>query len=191
MRKALSEMDLDELWRLFPIRLEPWREEWAQWYLEEAEALWQLLPDGHICRIEHIGSTAIGGIWAKPIVDILVELNAGREITEAGSHLEQGGYLLMSADASRRSYNKGYTLEGFAERIFHIHLRQEGDHDELYFRDCLRADRQAAGEYERLKLRLWREYEYDRNGYSSAKGAFVRQYTAVGRGKFQGRYERG
>lgn len=97
----------------------------------------------------------------------------------------------MSADSGRRAFNKGYTPEGFAERVFHIHLRPAGDHDELYFRDWLCADVRTTKEYERLKLDLWQKYEYDRDGYTEGKGEFVRRHTAAGREKFQGRYEWG
>lgn len=191
MKKALTEMSLAELWRLFPIRLEPWKEEWAEWFREEKEELRSILPMEQVWRIEHIGSTAIRGIWAKPIVDILVEMKEGQGLDDAGERLERWGYLLMSGAADRRAYNKGYTPEGFAEKVFHIHLRQAGDHDELYFRDWLRADRQAAEEYEQLKRRLWKEYGHDRDGYTAAKGNFVRKYTAEGRRGFWGRYEEG
>lgn len=97
----------------------------------------------------------------------------------------------MSKASDRCSYNKGYTPDGFAARVFHIHLRQAGDHDELYFRDCLRADRQAAEEYERLKLGLWKAYGNDRDGYTAAKGEFVRRHTAERRRVFEGQYEEG
>lgn len=187
----LSEMGLKELWRLFPICLEPWREEWAQWFCEEREELRNILPMEQVWRIEHIGSTAIRGIWAKPTVDILIEMKEGQGLNDAGARLENSGYLLMSKDSHRLSYNKGYTPEGFAARVFHIHLRQAGDHDELYFRDWLRADRQAAEEYEQLKLRLWKVYEHNRDGYTGAKGEFVRSCTAAGRRAFEGRYEEG
>lgn len=191
MKKDLSGMSLEELWRLFPICLEPWREEWAQWFREEEGLLREILPMGQVWRIEHIGSTAVRGIWAKPIVDILVEMKEGQGLADAGARLESRGYLLMSAAPGRRSFNKGYTPEGFAARVFHIHLRQAGSHDELYFRDCLQADRQAAEEYERLKLRLWEAYRHDRDGYTAAKGDFVKKFTAEGRRKFAGRYEEG
>ncbi len=187
----LSEMGLKELWRLFPIRLEPWRKEWAQWFCEEKEELRSILPMEQVWRIEHIGSTAIRGIWAKPTVDILVEMREGHSVDDAGVRLENSGYLLMSKASDRCSYNKGYTPDGFAARVFHIHLRQAGDHDELYFRDWLRADRQAAEEYERLKLGLWKAYGNDRDGYTAAKGEFVRRHTAERRRVFEGQYEEG
>lgn len=72
MRKKLSEMSLEELWQLFPIFLKEHQDCWKEWYLEEENLLKKVLP--LIERISHIGSTAISSIWAKPIIDILVEV---------------------------------------------------------------------------------------------------------------------
>ena len=71
-QKKLTELSLDELWQLFLITLTAHQDCWTDWYKEEAELLKERLPC--IERISHIGSTAIKGIWAKPIIDILVEI---------------------------------------------------------------------------------------------------------------------
>lgn len=73
MPKALAEMTLEELWQRFPIELVPPRPEWPVMYADESAGLKNRLPADWIVRMEHIGSTAVGTIWAKPIVDILVE----------------------------------------------------------------------------------------------------------------------
>lgn len=73
MPKDLAEMTLEELWQLFPIELVPPRPEWPVMYAAESAGLKNRLPADWIVRMEHIGSTAVGTIWAKPIVDILVE----------------------------------------------------------------------------------------------------------------------
>lgn len=171
--KSLTDMSLEELWQLFPIELVEHRDCWAGWYREEASALDGILSPGLPHAIHHIGSTAIDGIWAKPIVDILVELPDDAAIESAKARLAAHGYLAM-AD---RDLNKGYTPEGFAERVFHVHLRIAGDNDELYFRDYLNVHPDVAQEYERLKLSLWKEFEHDRDGYTQAKAAFVRKHT--------------
>ena len=72
MGKKLSEMSLEELWQLFPIILTEHQECWKEWYLEEETLLKKVLPK--VQRISNIGSTAISSIWAKPVVDILVEV---------------------------------------------------------------------------------------------------------------------
>ena len=79
-QKKLTELSLDELWQLFPITLTAHQDYWADWYKEEAELLKERLPC--IERISHIGSTAIKGIWAKPIIDILVEIPREEKVVD-------------------------------------------------------------------------------------------------------------
>ncbi len=175
MSKPLSQMSLEELWQLFPIILTPHQPCWSVWYEEEAEALTRVLPLN--ARISHIGSTAIRDIWAKPIVDILVEIPKETTFSDMKTVLNTVGYRCMSQSANRLSFNKGYTEQGFAERVFHLHLRRFGDNAECCFRDYLNAHPRIAHEYEQLKLSLWKEFEHDRDGYTDAKSAFVMQYT--------------
>ena len=75
MPKPLSQMTLEELWSLFPIKLTEHSGEWKKQYEEMADILRGALLSRKIIRISHIGSTAVNGIWAKPIIDILVEIS--------------------------------------------------------------------------------------------------------------------
>ena len=186
MEKKLSEMTLAELWQLFPIFLAPHQSCWQGWFCEEKAALQTLLPAA--CRIEHIGSTAVSTIWAKPIIDILIEMPSEAALAGGRERLARGGYLCMSQGAGRCSFNKGYTEHGFAERVFHLHLRLLGDNDELYFRDLLLECPAVAREYEAVKLALWKEYEHDRDAYTRAKTAFVQKYTQQAKLRYQNRY---
>jgi len=178
MNKPLTEMTLAELWQLFPIELTPHNPAWADWYQAEAALLRQYLHPEHIC-IHHIGSTAIPAIWAKPIIDILLEVTDRQTMQRVAAVLVAHGYLQMSANEQRISLNKGYTPQGFADKVFHIHLRLPQDNDELYFRDYLQAHPAIARAYEALKLSLWHRYEHDRDGYTAAKGDFIRRHTQV------------
>jgi GrpB-like predicted nucleotidyltransferase (UPF0157 family) len=94
----------------------------------------------------------------------------------------------MSESERRISLNKGYTENGFAEKVFHLHLRYVGDNHELYFRDFLNENPVTAKEYEKLKLCLWKRYEHDRDGYTEAKTAFVLAYTKKAKEKYGNRY---
>ena len=190
MGKKLSEMTLEELWALFPIILTPYNPEWSGWYAEEERFLRRILPEEAVCAVSHIGSTAIPSIWAKPIIDILIELQPGRSIEMLADLLASCGYICMNRSPIRIALNKGYTEKGFAERVFHLHLRYAGDHDELYFRDYLNAHPDAARKYESLKLKLWHEFEHDRDGYTQAKGELVARYTELGKEHFPGKYAR-
>ncbi len=188
MEDKLRDMTLEELWELFPVVLVEHEPEWSVWADEEIGGLSRLLSDFSPV-ISHIGSTAVRGIWAKPIIDILVEVTPNRDLHEFKSTLEQVGYLCMCESEYRLSFNKGYTEEGFAERVYHLHLCKSGDHDELYFRDYLNRYPAAAKEYEDLKLDLWRQYEHDRDAYTEGKTAFVETYTQKAKQRFKNRYE--
>jgi len=181
-------MTLRELWKLFPIQLSEHKEYWKDWYQEEKEFLSSFLPKD--VRIYHIGSTAINEIRAKPIIDIIVEAKPV-EPQAIYELLFRNGYLCMAQSKNRMDFNKGYTKAGFAERVFHLHVRNFGDHDELYFRDYLNDHPEAAKEYENLKMSLWKSFEYDRDGYTRMKTNFVRKYTQMAVEKYGRRQEGG
>lgn len=188
MSKKLSEMSLEELWELFPIVLVEHQDYWLKWYEEEIVFLSTLLPKEQIARISHIGSTAIKGIWAKPIVDILMEIKPDSYIEQIKEILIGNGYICMNQNEHRMSFNKGYTENGFSEKVFHLHLRYFGDNDELYFRDYLTTNVNAAKEYESLKLKLWKKYKYDRDEYTKQKTRLVTEYTKLAKALFKEKY---
>ena len=190
MSPSLEEMSLEKLWQLFPIFLREHQDEWKDWYEEERLQLLSFLPEHQIVRLSHIGSTSVKTIWAKPIVDILLEIPKETDMAVMRNLLLQNGYLLMSESKGRMSFNKGYTPSGFAERVFHLHLRYEGDHDELYFRDYLQEHPAVAKDYEKLKLSLWKQYEHNRDAYTEAKTEFIKNYTEKAKKIYGGRYER-
>ncbi|MDE7408361.1 MAG: GrpB family protein [Muribaculaceae bacterium] len=180
VRRALKDMTLEEYWQLFPIELSSHKLEWAEWARKEIAILSEILND-YCPVINHIGSTAIPDIKAKPIVDILVEIAPDCDLTNLVGLMESYGYICMSATASRLSFNKGYTPDGYADKVFHIHIHRTGDNDEIYFRDYLRANPESAYEYEKLKLQLLPAYRHDRDGYTAAKSDFVKRITDLAR----------
>ena len=184
MSKPLSEMTLEELWQLFPIFLTEYQTYWTEWYQEEYTLLSAILSKNYIVRINHIGSTAIKGIWAKPIIDILVEIIEQTNMQLICDILTENGYLCMSQSENRMSFNKGYTERGFSEKVFHLHLRYIGDNDELYFRDYLNEHADIAKEYENLKISLWKLYEHDRDRYTNAKGNFIANVMKMAKEKY-------
>lgn len=187
MNKPLSEMTLNELWMLFPIFLSEHKTYWDTWYAEEEKRITGAIKVEN-GRISHIGSTAIRSIWAKPIIDILFELPQTVSMEHMKDLLCDIGYTCMSEEKDRKSFNRGYTSEGFAEKVFHLHLHFWGDNNELYFRDYLTDDPSAAKEYEALKLSLWKKYEHDRNAYTEAKSSFIEKYTKLAKEKYKDRY---
>ncbi len=187
MAKKLSEMTLEELWHLFPIYLTEHNDKWDTWYNEEYQRLCAFLPNTKM-RINHIGSTAIKNIWAKPIIDILAEIPLENDINNVKDLIVLNGYICMAENAQGISFNKGYTENGFAEKVFHLHLRYWGNNDELYFRDYMNSNPVIAKEYEKLKLSLWKPYKYNRDGYTNAKHEFISKYTQKAKDEYKGRY---
>ncbi len=180
MSRTLKDMTLEELWQLFPIVLTPHQPQWKDWAREEIESLTALLSV-YCPVITHIGSTAIPDIQAKPIIDILVEINPGADRQRIKEKMDAAEYICMSKSEQRMSFNKGYTPAGYADRVFHIHFHIAGDNDEILFRDYLTAHPEVAEEYEILKLSLLPKYRNDRDAYTEAKTAFVRGVVNIAR----------
>lgn len=190
MKKSLSDLSLEELWKLFPIELENYRDAYVQQYECEARALMSFLGKS-VVRVNHIGSSAVKNLLAKPIVDILLEVADLTDIASLIQQLTSHGWLLMSKEITpelKLSFNKGYTEDGFAEKVFHLHVRYSGDWDELYFRDYLREHDDIAQEYAQLKLRLMAQYKYDRDAYTQAKTTFVKKYSDMARAQYRNKY---
>ncbi|PUU94885.1 MAG: hypothetical protein CI947_425 [Halanaerobium sp.] len=192
MAKSLSEMSLEELWQLFPIILKEHNPEYKNWYREEKAGLTEALPAPYIKRINHIGSTAVPGLLAKPTVDILLEISRKAELAKVEAELKDAGWTLMHRNEEDQGlnlvFNKGYTPQGFADRVFHLHLRYPGDWEELYFRDYLIAHPEIAEKYGELKQKLEKEYKHNRDGYTEAKTEFIKKHTAEAKKEFQEKY---
>ena len=174
--KPLSEMTLEELWQLFPIILSEHDPDWAEYYKEE-NALPEKQFDRLLVRISHISSTAVEGLIAKPTVDILLEVDTAASPDEVRQIAEACGYTVMAesiAPEYRLDLCKGYTPQGFAEKVFHLHIRHSGDWDEIVFRDYLRRNPCKAEEYAELKMELQKRFKHNRDAYTEAKGEFIR-----------------
>lgn len=188
MNKKFGEMSPQELWQLFPIFLVEHNKAWTKWYEEEKNAILATVPGKSIKRINHIGSTAVLGIWAKNIVDILLEVNNKSDLDIIKDILINNGWLCMNTTENRITLNKGYTKQGFAKKVFHLHIRITGDNDELFFRDYLNEHEEVAKEYETLKLSLWKKFEHDRDGYTDAKTDFIKKCTDLAKCEYRNRY---
>ena len=183
--KPLSEMTLEELWQLFPIILSVHNQNWKKYYREE-QALLEKSFGRLLVRIEHIGSTAVEGLLAKPTVDILLETDPSASPETVRQTAERCGYTVMSeknVPEYRLDLCKGYTPQGFAEKVFHLHIRHPGDWDEIVFRDFLRQNPAKAQEYARLKTELQKRFEHNRDAYTEAKGDFIRACVKEARGR--------
>ena len=123
-------------------------------------------------RIDHVGSTAVPGLAAKPIIDVQVSVAAFEPLAAFKQPLERLGYVFRADNPERI---KRYFREPPGRRRTHVHVRRAGSFSEqwaLLFRDYLRAHPEVAAEYEALKRRLAIRYRDDRRGYAAAKEPF-------------------
>ncbi len=180
--KRLEDMSLQELWELFPIVLSPHKCEWIDLAKEEMQVLGEIISRFSPI-LNHIGSTAIPGIQAKPIADILIEVPIDCAFADIRNILIASGYICMSESQTRMSFNKGYTPEGYADKVFHIHVHRVGDNDEILFRDYLISHPKTAKEYESLKISLLPKYQNNRDAYTEAKSDFVKRTTERAKNK--------
>ena len=187
MRQDFSGVPKEKLSEMFPVKLEHHDPAWKDCYLAEADFLQSVFGDT-IVRINHIGSTSVPGLIAKPTVDILLEICEDTDLSAVTERMRDDGYVVNTHQKDIIMYLKGYTPQGFSGQCAHIHVRYYGDWDELYFRDYLCAHPDIAEEYGRLKLALKEEYTYDRDGYTEAKSGFINRCTQLARTEFPGRY---
>lgn len=164
-----SREESKRLGRLYPIKLTKHNPKWFEYYENEKALLYNIFGE-NIVRINHIGSTAVPGLMAKPTIDILLEIKKNTDIEAITKVMIEEGYIVNKPANDIILYLKGYAPQGFVGQAFHIHVRYSGDWDELYFRDYLLAHNDIAREYEELKLSLKDKYEFDRDGYTAAKG---------------------
>lgn len=179
--KQLIEMSNEELWALFPITLTEHQEDWAQLYDREERTLYDAIGKS-IYRIEHIGSTAIKQLIAKPTIDILLEINGETDIQELIKKLESIGYIYTSQPhkpAPHMMFMKGYSTEGIKEQTYHIHVRYIGHWDEPIFCHYLQMHPDVAHDYGELKKMLKEKHEYDRDAYTKGKTEFIKHIVQL------------
>ncbi len=151
-------------------RIVPHDQEWAEAFLTEARGLKRVIGE-NCTALHHIGSTAIPGILAKPIIDILGEVRWLDRMEAVSGNVEALGYEAMGAYGidGRRYFRK---VDGQGRRTHHLHIFEEGSpHIErhLAFSDFLRFHPQKALEYSALKSALIESGTQ----YQEGKSAFV------------------
>jgi GrpB-like predicted nucleotidyltransferase (UPF0157 family) len=161
---------------------------WPEMFEQEKLHLLTCLPPGLLGRIEHFGSTAVPGLAAKPIVDMLVEVTS---LEKAQSFiapiLESQGYDYFwrptRGDDGPPFYAWFIKRDSAGQRTHHIHMvEKDFEHwGRLLFRDYLREYPGVAQEYEQLKLQLAAEHPNDRVAYTKGKTEFIMRVTQVAR----------
>ncbi len=149
---------------------------WRTRFVTQRDALERLLQPWLASPPEHVGSTAVPGLRAKPVIDIAAPVISFDAAQSAVAVLEADGWLFWPDDPNR-SYRLWFLRPAPAMRTHHLYLMQH-DHPELQrvlrFRDLLRGDEALRKQYQALKQQLAQQYPDDRDAYTDAKSEFIR-----------------
>jgi GrpB-like predicted nucleotidyltransferase (UPF0157 family) len=162
-----------------PVRIVPYDPGWPAIFAALAADLRASLGEVAV-RIDHIGSTSVRGLAAKPVIDIQISVADFEPLDAYRAPLERLGYIYRPDNAER---TKRYFREPPGGRHIHIHVRRAGSFGEqlaLLFRDYIRDHSDVAAQYADLKRALAQQYSEpeQRHAYTKAKGPFIWQVVA-------------
>lgn len=140
-----------------------------------AERLAPWLVDG----VEHVGSTAVPGLAAKPVIDLMASVtDPDAVVVQAEELLAADGWCYVPPELDRQQWRRFFVKPDASgqRRVAHLHVIRAGHPrwaEQIAFRDALRRDDRLARSYESLKQRLAAEHAGDREAYTDAKAEFV------------------
>jgi GrpB-like predicted nucleotidyltransferase (UPF0157 family) len=157
------------------VKLHSYDASWPQAFEVERDRLLSLFP-GSFMDVQHVGSTAIPGLSAKPVIDILAGVQSMTVAESLALPLCQSGYTTSTEFNESLSNRKWFMRWASGHRTHHLHLVVHGSsvwHEWLKFRNALRSNPQLAAEYAALKAQLAAMHPKDREAYTDAKAKFV------------------
>jgi GrpB-like predicted nucleotidyltransferase (UPF0157 family) len=164
-----------------PIHIVPYDEFWPTRFNQERAILKTALVHWLTGTIEHVGSTAVPGLAAKPVIDIMVGVENLESSRPAIPALSDIGYCYFPYRVESMHW---FCKPSPSFRTHHLHLVPFQSSlwlERLAFRDYLRTHTEAAREYAELKYRLAEQYRFDREAYTEAKTLFVERIIKVAR----------
>jgi GrpB-like predicted nucleotidyltransferase (UPF0157 family) len=148
---------------------------WPSLFVVERDHLATLFPSQFL-EIQHIGSTAIPDMPAKPIIDILAGVESMVVADALVEPLLASGYTTSAAFNATLTDRRWFMRWANGRRTHHLHVVVYGGgewHRHLHFRDTLRSNAAMARKYSDLKITLAAEHKADREAYTNAKSSFV------------------
>lgn len=151
----------------------PHENHWIEKFQMEAERLKSAMPE--TVKMHHIGSTSVPGLAAKPIIDMIMEVENIERVDGWNERFIELGYIVKGENGISR---RRYFIHGTEEkRSYHLHVFEKGNPEiirHLAFRDYMMAHCEEAEAYATLKKELAEKYTYDGTLYTEGKNEFVR-----------------
>lgn len=134
--------------------------------------------------VEHIGSTSVPGLAAKPVLDVLLGASSLAEIEQRIAPLANAGYEYRRSYEQHIPARRYFVRAGDGAMRVHLHAFVEGHpvwQGHLHFRDSLRSDSSLREEYQAIKSSLAREFHDNKDAYTAAKASFIQRVLSAGR----------
>lgn len=158
------------------IQITPYNEAWAEAFQNEAKAIMAALPESGI-QVEHIGSTSVEGLAAKPIIDIMIGISDFSTADEYIPLVTSLGYEYISKYENQMPFRRFFIKRNLDSKSHHIHMVEIATpfwERHLRFRDYLRSHPETRDAYAKLKMGLVEKDWPDENAYAEAKTDFIR-----------------
>ncbi|WP_060673807.1 GrpB family protein [Rossellomorea vietnamensis] len=165
-------------WAVESIEVAPPNPEWIDAGRAEVKELMQRLGPFGVKEVEHVGSTSIRDLPAKPIIDVMAKISSFDEVDEIAGILAGDQWHYVPAELDNRPWRRFFIKVEDDKRVAHLHLMLEGElrwEQQRIFRDCLNGDSSLKEEYAELKKRLAIQFPDDREAYSDGKTAFIQR----------------
>ena len=165
------------------VRLTPYNEEWERLFREEASCL-QIAVGRFVLDIQHVGSTSIPGMIAKPIIDIAIAVKNFEEANVCIKPIESVGYQYRGENGIPRRH---FFVKG-NPRTYHIHMNEIDSRDwneQISFRNYLSHHEDIASGYAELKVELAQRYPTDRQAYTENKSPFIKHVLQLAGSEMQ------
>lgn len=164
------------IWATEAVEIKPGDDTWAAKGQAEAEQLHRLLSPYGVREIEHIGSTSIPGLPAKPILDLIAKIPSYDELEAVIARLQQEDWHYVPLALDGHEWRRFFVKVENDRRKCHLHLMREHEARwdvQLRFRDRMRQQPESVRQYAELKRDLAERYTDDREAYTRAKSEFI------------------
>ncbi|MGD1855694.1 MAG: GrpB family protein [Leptolyngbyaceae cyanobacterium] len=165
-----------------PIELSSYDPEWPTRFEAEKRYLANVIGRWRWGSVEHVGSTAVPGLLAKPVIDIMFDVKSLEDSKPAIDILVRNGYQYFPYKSDVMHW---FCKPSDAFRTHHLHLipyESQLWQERIQFRDLLRSNQKIASDYAALKQSLATRYQYEREAYTQAKWPFIQQVLAMSNG---------
>ncbi|MCA0149623.1 MULTISPECIES: GrpB family protein [Rossellomorea] len=163
-------------WAVESIEVVPPNPDWIEAGRAEVKELMKRLSPYGVKEVEHVGSTSIHDLPAKPIIDVMAKIPSFHEVEEVAGKLAEDDWHYVPVELDDRPWRRFFIKVEHDKRVAHLHLMLEGEarwEQQRLFRERLNANPAMREEYAELKKSLANQFPDDREAYSDGKAGFI------------------